>query len=349
MKSELPKNLLKASLASAFLLCSATASAAGSLSIYHWFEYIPQELLDKFSEEYDVDVTMDTFDSNESMLAALKAGKMGSYDVAVPGDYMVEIMRNDGMLDTFEQSEMPNFGNIMEQWVDVGFDPGRKHSIPYQWGSTSFMVNRDVYKDDIRTTDILFNPPAELEGKINMLDSQGEVLALASIHLGIPQCSTDRDQLKALNNLLQEAKPKWASFNSDAAKDVLVSGDAAVGMIWNGFGAKARNEGANVEYSYPKEGYVVWMDNVVLLQDAPNRDNALKFMNFLLEPENIAAVTNFAQYTAGVDGVSDLLDDALKASPEANPPADAPSGTFVAVCDEATQQFYDQIWTNLKK
>lgn len=328
---------------------SGVAQAEGSLSIYHWFEYIPQELLDKFSAEHDVDVTMDTFDSNESMLAALKAGKMGSYDVAVPGDYMVEIMRGEGLLDSFEPEELSNFNNMEDQWIDVGFDPGRKHSIPYQWGSTSFSVNRDVFDGDIRTTSIIFDPPESLAGKINVLDSQGEVLALASIHLGIPQCTQDRDQLKALNALLQEAKPKWASFNSDGAKDVLVSGDAAVGMIWNGFGAKARNEGANIEYAYPAEGYIVWMDNVVLLKDAPNRDNALKFMNFLLEPENIAAVTNFAQYTAGVKGVSELLTDELKASPEANPPADAPAGTFVQVCDEQTQTFYDQIWTNLKK
>lgn len=349
MKKSFNSVVAQTGLATALLLSSSVASAEGSLSLYHWFEYIPQEVLDKFSKENDVAVTMDTYDSNESLLASLKAGKLGSYDLAVPGDYMVEIMREGGLLDSFESAELSNFGNMMEQWVDVGFDPGRKHSIPYQWGSTSFSVNRDVYKGDIRTTDILFNPPAELEGKINMLDSQGEVLALASIHLGIPQCSTDRDQLKALNALLQEGKPKWASFNSDGAKDVLVSGDAAVGMIWNGFGAKARNEGANIEYSYPKEGHIVWMDNVVLLKDAPNRDNALKFMNFLLEPENIAAVTNFAQYTAGVKGVNELLDAELKASPEANPPADATAGSFVAVCDEATQKLYDQIWTNLKK
>lgn len=340
-------------LGSAIALCASmgvsSVQAAGSLSIYHWFEYIPQELLDKFAKEHDVTVTMDTFDSNESMLASLKAGKMGSYDVAVPGDYMVAIMREEGMLDTFDSGELSNFSNIEDQWLDVDFDPGRKHSIPYQWGSTSFSVNRDVYTDDIATTDILFNPPESLRGKINVLDSQGEVLALASIHLGIPQCSQDREQLKALNGLLQEAKPHWASFNSDGAKDVLVSGDAAVGMIWNGFGAKAREEGANIEYAYPKQGYIVWMDNVVLLNEAPNRDNAIKFMDFLLEPENIAAVTNFARYTAGVKGVNDLLEDSLKASPEANPPADAPAGTFVAVCDEATQKLYDQIWTNLKK
>ena len=334
--------------AAALTLFAGQAMADGKLSIYHWFEYIPDELLAKFEAETGIEVTMDTYDSNEAMLAALKAGKMGSYDVAVPGDYMVEIMIGEGMLDTFDSSELSNFGNIEDQWVDVSFDPGRSHSIPYQWGSTSFSVNRDVYAGDINTTSILFDPPAELSGKINVLDSQGEVIALASLHLGIPQCSNDRDQLKALDDLLQSAKSHWASFGSDVAKDVLVSGDAAVGMIWNGFSSKAREEGANIEYSFPNEGYVVWMDNVVLLKDAPNRDSAIAFMDFLLEPENIAAITNYAQYTAGVEGVSEYLEPALAVMPENNPRNGAGPGAFVAVCDEATQTVYDQIWTRLR-
>ncbi|WP_282607350.1 extracellular solute-binding protein [Pelagibius sp. Alg239-R121] len=343
------KTLLKCAVAAIALTgFSGLAQAEGKLSIYHWFEYIPQELLDKFAKEYDVEVTMDTFDSNEAMLAALKAGKMGSYDVSVPGDYMVEIMADEGLLDTFEPSELSNYGNIQPQWLDVSFDPGRKSSIPYQWGSTSFSVNRDKFKGDINTTKLLFEPPAELSGKINVLDTQGELLTLASIHLGIPQCTSDREQLKALNKLVQDAKTHWASFGSDTAKDVLVSGDADLGMIWSGFSAKARNEGANIEYAYPKEGYIVWMDNVVLLKDAPNRENALKFMNFLLEPENAAAVTNFAQYTAGVTGTEPHLSDEVKNSPESNPPAQ-PVGVFVQACPQEVQVLYDAIWTNLKK
>lgn len=332
----------------ALTIAASAAQAEGNLSIYHWFEYIPQALLDDFAAEYDVVVTMDTFDSNEAMLASLKAGKMGSYDVAVPGDYMVEIMAGEGMLDTFEASELSNFSNIAPQWLDVSFDSGRHSSIPYQWGSTSFSVNRDVYQGDISTLAIIFEPPAELQGKINVLDSQGEVLALASMYLGIPQCSSDRDQLRALNDLVQAAKPHWASFGSDIAKDVLVSGDAAVGMIWNGFSAKAREEGTNIEYAYPREGFVVWMDNVVLLQDAPNRDNALLFMNFLLEPENAAAVTNYAQYTAGVTGVEPHLEAAVMNAPELNPPADQ-KGEFIMACSQEVQAVYDKIWTDLKK
>ncbi|AHD03470.1 extracellular solute-binding protein [Leisingera methylohalidivorans] len=344
------KTLLKSSAAVLALSLAANAAAAeGKLVLYHWFEYMPQELLEKFTAETGIEVTMDTYDSNESMLATLKAGGMGTYDLAVPGDYMVSIMAGEGLLDTIAEGELKNKGNIAPEWADPGFDPGRASSIPYQWGSTSFAVNRDAYDGDIQTTSILFEPPAELSGKINMLDSQGEVMAMASLHMGIPQCSTDREQLKALNAMLQQAKQHWASFNSDTAKEVLVSGDAAVGQIYDGFAAKAREEGANVEYAYPTQGYVAWMDNVVLLKDAPNRDNALKFMDFLLEPENIAVVTNYAQYNAGVAGVSAFLDPALAAQPEKNPHADAGEGVFIEVCDQQTQAVYDQIWTNLKK
>ena len=333
----------------ALALLTQSAAAEGDLVIYHWFEYMPQELLDKFSEETGINVTMDTYDSNEAMLASLKAGALGTYDVAVPGDYMVKIMLGEGLLDPIAEGELGNKGNIAPEWADPSFDPGRMHSIPYQWGSTAFAVDTDSFEGNINTTDILFNPPAELSGKINMLDSQGEVLALAALHMGIPQCSTDREQLKALNDMLQAAKTHWASFNSDTAKEVLVSGDATAGMIYDGFSAKARAEKASITYAFPSQGYIVWMDNVVLLKDAPNRENAIKFMDFLLEPENIAAVSNFARYAPGVSGAGDFLDPALATLPESNPPADAGAGAFIEVCDEATQAVYDQIWTNVKK
>lgn len=334
--------------AAALLVSATAAQAEGKLAIYHWYEYIPQELLDKFAEEHDVEVVMDTYDSNESMLANLKGGRLGSYDVAVPGDYMVEIMGQEGMLDSFDPSELSNHGNILPQWMDVGFDQGRKSSIPYQWGSTSFSVSSSAYDGDINTLEILFNPPEELQGRINMLDSQGDVITLASLYLGIPQCTADKEQLKALNALLLEAKPHWASISSDIAKEALVSGDVDAGMIWNGFSAKARAEGADVVYAYPKEGFIVWMDNVVLLKDAPNRENAIKFMNFLLEPENAAAVTNFAQYTAGVDGVTPYLNEEIAKLPESNPP-EGQIGVFVQACPEEVQKVYDQIWINVKK
>jgi len=325
------KTMLKSITAAVALSVAADAAMAQEeVVVYHWFEYLPQSLIDKFTAETGIKVTMDTYDSNEAMLANLKAGAMGTYDVAVPGDYMVDIMVGEGMLDTIAAGELSNMGNIEDKWVNVSFDDGRKHSIPYQWGSTSFAVNKDVHPGNVHNTDLLFNPPASLSGKINMLDSQGDVMALAALHMGIPQCSNDREQLKALNAMLQGAKQHWASFNSDTTKDLF------------------RAEGANIEYAYPEQGFLVWMDNVVLLKDAPNRANALKFMDFLLVPENIAQVSNYAQYAAGVKNVGPLLGEELRTSPESNPRDGAPAA-FVQACDAQTQVVYDQIWTNLKK
>ncbi|WP_264214382.1 extracellular solute-binding protein [Leisingera thetidis] len=344
------KQTLKHCLAVAALTgaVSSAASAEDQVVLYHWFEYIPQELLEKFTSETGIKVVMDTFDSNEALLASLKAGAIGTYDLAVPGDYMVEILANQDLLDNFTPDELENFGNIADKWLNVDFDQGRKSSIPYQWGTTSFSVNRDVFQGDIDQLSILFDPPQELSGKINMLDAQNDVLALASFYLDIPQCSNDREQLKALNDLLQSAKQHWVSFNSDTTKDILVSGDVATSMIWNGFGARARIEGANIEYAFPDDGYIVWMDNVVLLKDAPNRENALKFMDFLLLPENIAAVSDYARYESGVKGAKEHVSDELREMPELNAPEDG-EGHFVKVCDAETQAVYDQIWTNLRK
>ncbi|TDK51395.1 extracellular solute-binding protein [Antarcticimicrobium luteum] len=329
-------------------LSGGGALAEGDVALYNWGEYIEPEILIRFEAETGIHVTMDTYDSNEAMLASLKAGKLGQYDLAIPGDYMVDIMRNEGMLDTFEPSDLTNFGNILPQYIDVPFDPGRHSTIPYLTGTTSFAVDRNKFKGDINSLALLFNPPEELKGKINVLDAQNDVLALASMYLGIPQCTSDRDQLRALNDMLQNAKKDWASFGSDNSREVLVSGDVTLSMTWSGYSARARDEGANVEWAYPKEGYIMWMDNVVLLKDAPNRENALKFMNFLLEPEIGAANTNYAKYAPVLKGEKPFLDEKIANAPESNPPADHP-GTFVQSCSEEVQVVYDKIWANLKK
>ncbi len=324
------------------------AEAAGKLNIYNWFDYLPQELIDKFSKEYEVEVTLDTYDSNETLLARLKAGVTG-YDVAVPGDYMVKILIEEGLLERSEPNKLPNFENVDPAWIDVYWDPGRNYSIPYQWGTTSFMVDTEVYDGDIDTLAILFDPPKELSGRINMLKDVNDVLNAGLRYLGFPRCNDDPGQLKALNDLLLGAKKHWLGFNSDGAKEVLVSGDAAAGMIWNGYGLRARLEKPSLKYAYPREGFTGWMDNIVVLKDAPNYDNALLFMNFMMEPENAAALSNFARYASGIEGVEPWLDPILAEAPELNPPADAPQPEFVPPCPPEVVRFYDRIWTNLLK
>jgi spermidine/putrescine transport system substrate-binding protein len=338
---------LIAAIAWAALTLSSPVQAAGKLSIYNWFDYMPQELLDKFSNEYDIEITMDTYDSNETLLARLKAGVTG-YDLGVPSDYMVAILIKEGMLEKINANQLSNFGNMTAKWIDVYFDPGREYTVPYQWGTTGFMVDTAVYNGDIDTLAILFDPPDVLKGKINMLKDVGEVINAGLRYLGFPRCNSDPEQMKQLNTLLQNAKQHWLSFNSDGAKEVLVSGDAAAGQNWNGFGMRARMERPTLKYAYPKEGLTAWMDNFVVFKGAPNVENAKKFMNFMLIPENAATLTNFARYTAGVDGTEPFLDADLKSAPEVNPPSDVLM-EFVPPCEDKVIRMYDRIWTNLLK
>lgn len=343
---------LKTLIAAAALLgltgVSGPAESAGKLNIYNWFDYLPQELVDKFSRRHDVEVTLDTYDSNESLLARLKAGVTG-YDVAVPGDYMVQILIDEGMLELVNASEFENFGNIPAEYVDVYFDPGRKYSVPYQWGTTGFMVDTAVYDGDIDTLAVIFDPPPELRGKINMLKDVNDVLNAGLRYLGLDRCNGDPEELRQLNDLLNDAKQHWLSFNSDGAKEVLVSGDAAAGQIWNGFGMRARAEKPSLKYAYPREGITGWMDNLVVLKGAPNLDNAKRFLNFMLEPENAAILTNFARYTAGVSGTEPFLDEEMKTAHEVNYPSSAPPPEFVPPCPDKVIRLYDRIWTNLLK
>jgi spermidine/putrescine transport system substrate-binding protein len=166
-------------------------------------------------------------------------------------------------------------------------------------------------------------------------------------YLGHPRCNDNEEQLRELNELMQNAKQHWKSFNSDGAKEVLVSGDVQAGMIWNGFGMRARLEKASLEYAYPKEGFTGWMDNVVVLKGARNLENAKLFVNFMMDPENAAAVSNFARYANGVLGSEKFMDAELLQAPEIVIPEGASDPEFVPPCDDAVIRLYDRIWTNL--
>ncbi|TBU98905.1 putrescine/spermidine ABC transporter substrate-binding protein [Stutzerimonas kirkiae] len=330
------------------LLLNATAQAAGELKLYNWSDYMPQALLDKFSAEYDVKVIQDTYDSNETLLARLKSGVTG-YDVAVPGDYMVAILAREGLLEKVEPNQLPNFKHIKPELVDVYFDPGRHYSVPYQFGTTSFMVDTQVYQGDIDTLAILFEPPAELKGRINVFRDVNDVINAALRYKGFATCNANRAELKEVNDLLLSARGGWLSIMSDGARETLVSGDAAVSMIWNGMGLRARMEKPSLRYAYPKEGLTAWADNLVVLKGARNLENAKLFMNFLMEPENAAALTNFAGYTAGVEGTEPFLEEKFKGALELDPPADARPAEFVPPCEPEVVRLYDRIWTNLLK
>ena len=341
------KNILLTIITAASLVLAGSASATGDLHIYNWGNYTNPEMIKKFEAANDIKVTLDSYDSNETMLAKVEQGGSG-YDIVVPGDYMIAIMLKKDLLEKVMPNQMSNFKNMDPKWVNVYWDKGRNYSVPYQWGTTSFQVDTTVYKGDINTLKLLYDPPKELQGRINMLNDMNDVINAGLRYLGYPRCNNNKAQLKELNTLLLSAKKHWRTMDYSTIEK-LTSKDVDLSQNWNGAAMRARAQRPELEYAYPKEGFTGWMDNVAVLKGAPNVENAKLFMNFMMDPENAAMTSNFARYANGVMGSEKYMEAAMKSAPEIIIPASAPAPEFVPPCDQDVVALYTKIWTNLKK
>jgi spermidine/putrescine transport system substrate-binding protein len=341
------KNKLLATASIATLLwTSGQALAAGELHIYNWGDYTSPELIAKFEKAFDVKVTLDSYDSNETMLSKVRAGNSG-FDIVVPSDFTVKIMIDEGLLEKTEPNKMPNFKNMDPRWVNVYWDDGRNYSVPWQIGMTALTVDTAKYSGDIDSLGILFNPPAELKGQINMLDDMNSVIHAAERYLGVPRCGADKENLKKVSDLLQAAKPSWKTFSYDTLTK-MSEGDVIASQNWNGYGWRARQKVQTIKFAFPKEGIEGFMDNVSVLKGAANVENAKAFQNFIMDPENAAMISNFARYDNGIMGSHAFLDADFANAPEINPPAGSPAPEFVPPCSPEVTEIYNKIWTKLK-
>ena len=326
---------------------TTTAQAEGDLFLYNWSDYTSPELIERFEQETGIKVTLDTYDSNETLLAKLKQGGTG-YDIVVPSHNFIQIFIQEGLLQPINAKQLSGYGNIEKRWQNPPWDPGNVYTVPWQWGSTSYAIDTATYGGDINTYKVLFEPPAELRGKIGMFKTPDEVIPMAQIYLGIDLCSEDADDMSRVYDLLAAQKAHVKVYNSDGIKERLVSGDAAAHMIWNGYSLRSRKEKGTLAYAYAKEGVLSWFDNIAVPVGAKNKDNALKFIEFMLEPENAAMQSNFAGYANGIEGSTAHLNDELKTAPEVNMPASAKS-VFTETCSEGAIKLADRAWTRLLK
>ena len=334
--------------ATALALVGGAALAEGELNIYNWGNYTNPEMIEKFEEEYDVTVNLDSYDSNETMLAKVQAGNTG-YDVVMPGDYMVKVMIGEGLLAEVKPNEMENFENVDPKWVDVWWDEGRNYSIPYQWGTTAFTVDTAVYDGDINTLALLFDPPEVLQGRINMLNDMNDVINAGLRYLGYGRCNGNEEEMREVLELLLAAKEHWRTMDYSTIEK-LTSGDVDLSQNWNGAAMRARMQRPTLQYAYPKEGFTGWMDNVAVLADAPNMENAKLFINFMMDPENAAMTSNFARYANGITGSEEFMPEDMIDAPEIVIPEDLKSaGHFNKTCPPETQALYTRIWTDLQK
>ena len=331
----------------AILAGSVSAQAAGELNFYNWTDYTPDDLIEKFEKETGINVTMDTYDSNETLLAKLKSGAVG-YDLAVPSSNFVSIMVSEGLLEEVDVKSMPNYKNVDPRWQGPAWDPEQKYTSPYQYGTTSFAVRTDAADVTCESLKTFFEPEGEACGNVSVFATPEEVASMAALYLGQPYCDDRSDSLKAMQKLLQTQNKCVKVYSSEGMIDRVATKTVTVTNAWNGDAMRARLEGTPIEYCYPKEGLVGWFDSLVIPKGAENYENAKTFMNFLMEPENMAMVSNFARYSNAIPASTEFLDPELATAPEAN----VPDGIEVRVSETCGPKFVksiDKIWTKLRQ
>ena len=322
----------------------------GELNLYNWTDYISPELLKRFTEETGIKVNLDTFDSNETLLAKLQSGG-ANYDVIVPSDYMVKQMIELGLLEETDPSAFPNGANIKPNFLDVYFDNGRKYTAPYMYGTTGIAYDPTKMGGATVTswTDF-FSPDSPAAGKIGTLNDQVEVIHAALRAVGSQPCSTNKEDYVKVEELLQAWKPEVAVINSDGVIGRMGSGEQVMHMMWNGAFTRAQADNPNLVYAYPKEGLNLWQDNLAIPKGAQNVDNAKIFINWMMDPKNIGEATNFVGYDNGITGSDQFMTPELASNPAVIIPAESVAlATPTEACPTEAVDLYDQVWTDFKK
>jgi len=330
----------------------AADSDSKQLNLYAWSEYIPQPLLTGFTDKTGIRVNYDTFSSNEELLAKLQAGG-GGYDLVIASDYTVEILRAQGRLLKLDRTRLPNFVNLDPAVLNLPYDPGNVYTVPYQWGTVGLAVDTTKVTRPVNRWADLWDPA--FRGRVVLLDDEFEVIGMVLQTLGYDKNTGDPGQLVAARAKFASLRPNVRLFDSDSPKTALLSGEAWLGMVWNGEAALARRENPAIRYFCPAEGCGIWHDNWAVPKNAPHPEAALAFIDYALSPEAGVLITQSYPYSnpnraalARLKRQDPKLWATYTADPATNPPPAFMRAARPVAQKGADTPLWDRIWTEIK-
>lgn len=337
--------LLAAGFLTLLILTSCQSSNEPELHVFIWSDYIKPELVERFKAEHRCQVIIDTYDSNESMYAKLNLGS-GGYDLIFPSDYFMDLMIKQGMLQPIDMTQISNKGNLDPKYLGFIDANIQKHGIPYMVSIAGLGYRKDKIPNFDPTWGIFAN--SEYRGRMTMMNDVREVFAAALRYLGYSPNTIDPLQIHQAVELLIDWKKNLAKFEGEQYKAGLASAEYLVVHGYNGDIMQVMEENPEVGFAYPKEGTILAMDLMAIPADAPNKELALAFINFLLEPdvaaENMAHTFFFIPNTAAIP----FLPENLKNNPILFPPAEVLEKTELTHDLGADNVLYLDAWEKVK-
>ncbi len=334
------------------------------LNIYHWSDYVAPDTISNFEKQTGIKVIFDVYDSNEVLEAKLLSGRSG-YDLVVPSNPFLAKQIKAGVYQKLDRSQLPDWDNLNKdllRTLEVS-DTGNQHSIPYMWGSIGIGYNVDKVKavlgsQPMDTWDVIFKPEniKKLhECGVAILDSPTEIIPTAMHYLGLPTDSENPEHIKQAEALLLSIRPYVTYFHSSKYISDLASGNICVAVGYSGdiYQSKARAEEGKgkvrVAYNIPQEGAGTFFDMVAIPNDAKNVKEAHEFINYLLQPQVMADLTNYLQFPNANDKATPLVDKEISSDPGVYPPAELMSKLYTfADFSAKTQRLLTRSWTKIK-
>lgn len=325
-----------------------SGSAGDTLNIATWPNYHDPDTIEKFTEETGINVNISVFGSTEEMEALLRAGNSG-LDIVVPTHYAVPAWIEDGLIEELDYEAMgnPDLSDWNELFVDQPFDPGNTYSIPKNWGTTGIIYAPEAGDPVTSWSDFFARAESDLEGRALIVDHQISTIGSAAVAMGYDLNTTDPDELADIEQMLVELKPHLWAISSDV-QPPLRNGDTWASMAWTGDGVQVVRDNPDYAYVIPDDGGELWVDNWTVAADAPHREAAYKFLEFILRPENSAADTEFILFPHANPAVLGLLSDDVANNPVIYPDQSAISRMTLSSAEAYNSQERAEMWARVK-